>query len=163
MTREIEWLPEELMDEVVPPARPAPNDWRQRVDGGWGLIVREDFEDEPRTRPLADGEIVEFCWLEHHGFGVLTITEDGWTAVPPKPADANCASVAGEGIADTVAGLVDEMREALGSDAHGTHRVVYYTWSEPMPFVFEAATGEFRAAGFDPADPPVTLRAAGHG
>lgn len=163
MTREIEWLPEELMDEIVPPTRSTPEDWRQRVDGGWGLIVREDFEEEPRTRPLTDGEVVEFCWLEHHGSGVLTVAEDHWTIVPPMPSEANCVSAISAGVDGDVGDLVANMREDLVSGAIGMHDVRFYTWSDPLPFVFDAASGEFRAAGFDRVDPPLELESLGNG
>ncbi len=74
------WVPSDYVDEITPPPRETPDAW---IEGGNALAA---FDDAAPPRPLAEGEIVRFSWVETLGAVTITIAEDGsWTSNPPIP------------------------------------------------------------------------------
>lgn len=78
------WLPAEWEDEVVPKMQASPDDYIQRVAGGFRLGLQPN---DPEARnpfyqmPVEPGQVVEFSYMDHLGSIRVTVRLDGTFAV----------------------------------------------------------------------------------
>jgi hypothetical protein len=144
------WLPTEYQDEGIPPPRPTPNDWIERLDdGAFCLGSESQFEDSERGRLLKDGEVVEFDWTEHLGSGEIIMTPDGGFELnveePEAPEGALLLCwipVDAETISNSAADLAKNLE--VGDQL----RIDWYCWSsKATPFVFHS--GKFTEKAVD--------------
>lgn len=87
-----EWWPENLVDEVMPEGKAAPEDW---VEDGHLVTPGSDGDgnDIERRHKLADGERVKFFRCAEHGRAVVTVASGGTAhceAEMPAGADQCC-------------------------------------------------------------------------
>jgi hypothetical protein len=126
---QITWLPYDLMDEMIPPPRNSPDDWIGSLDDGAPAIIAD----------VDDGRTAEKICLLHDGDTVKFVD----SPMPPE-AEQVCA-INGWQI-ESLANSVEECAAALlDYDAEpGDYELSYYTWSDGIPFVFDAAARTFR-------------------
>ena len=148
-TQTATWLPADLMDEMIPPPRNSPDDWVGSLDDGAPAIIAgvDDGGTAEKICLLRDGDTVKFCSMTAHGSAILTLkTERQWSvdrAMPPE-AEQVCA-INGWQI-ESLALSVEECAEALFDydAAPGDYELSYYTWSDGIPFTFNAAARTFK-------------------
>jgi hypothetical protein len=143
------WLPYDLMDEMTPAPRNSPDDWVGSLDDGAAAIIAG--VDGARTAEkiclLRDGDNVKFCSMTPHGSAILTLrTERQWSVDSPMPAAAEQVCAINGWQIESLATSVEECAEALFDyDAEpGDYTLSYYTWSDGIPFIFDAASRTFK-------------------
>ena len=143
------WLPADLMDEMIPPPRNSPNDWVGSLDDGAAAIIAgaDDGGSAEKICLLRDGDVVKFCSMTRHGSAILTLmAERQWSVDTPMPKEAEQVCAINGWQVKSLALSVEECAEALFDyDAEpGDYELSYYTWSDGIPFVFDAAVRTFR-------------------
>lgn len=138
------WFPSDLMDEVMPPGRPSPSAWIVALDdGATALDLSTDFE--PVHHLLNDGDTVAFASRTDYGEATLTLTATDYSVSAEKPAGAEqCCALDGwqsDTLASDVAELVGHLRDC--DQTEGEFRIAYYTFSDDIPYRFDAASKSF--------------------
>lgn len=131
------WVPSDYVDEITPPPRETPDAWIE----DYGNLAAIDDAHPPQ--PLAEGEIVNFSWVETLGSVTITIAEDGsWTSNPPIPEtpEGACSHIWAPFDPDTMSFDVDSFASAmLENDGPGEIDAEIYAWSiENTPYRFHA-------------------------
>jgi hypothetical protein len=138
------FLPDDYMDEIVPPTRQSPDAWVTRLDDGAYALDADSDMSGPTL--LSEGQIVKFCRLTNYGNAILTIGEDAHTVEPPMPAEAENVMVLFD--PDTLSPGVRELVENLRESPHDlseSFELIYYTWSTGEDYRFDQASGKFTA------------------
>lgn len=148
----IEYWPEQLVDEVMPPGRDSPEEWLTGEPPNVLLVVNpgdEDWGGGLRTIALADGDIIEFARCENfaaYGDVTLTIEASGaWSINAPMPHKATACCVLDGWQGETVAGSVEDMVQDFlqeGPDP-GDYNIAFFHWDE-LTMCFDKATRTFR-------------------
>lgn len=159
---ERKWMPHDYQDEVVPPARPSPDDWITQFDDGAPALVAGDFSDDKEPgRALRSGEVVKFDWIETYGSRQMTFrrSEDGWKwelhGDQPTASPAGDMFVAEVGNWESAMPSLNEFAEAYAdfvSEDGEEITVVFYAWSSG-PSEFEFRDGSFHAVAENPPGP----------
>jgi hypothetical protein len=158
-----EWWPYALMDEAMPAGRDNPDAWLDTLPDGRPFLAGGDDDGRLESQPLADGERVEFIRCDTYGQAELVIRRDGsWSVETPMPPEAEQVCALGgwqvDSLAETVEDCVDRLKEEIGplcdgpdlfdgADGSREFDLSYYTFSEPIPFRFDAARRTFEPAG----------------
>lgn len=134
------WLPEFLLDEVIPELRAKPEDWLiTGVDHDFWITDDQD-EDGPGLR-LLPGETASFQWFRSFGTVTFTVHPDGtYSSAVPLPPEANhFADVDDvETMMDTPQDFARAWAEMVfdGDEAAESLEVEVnvYQWSDPVTF-----------------------------
>ena len=142
------WLPYDLMDEMIPPPRNSPDDWIGALDDGAPAIIAGVGHGGTAQKIciLRDGEIVKFCSMTPHGSAILTLkSERQWSVDRPMPQEAEQVCAINGWQIESLAHSVEECAETLFDyEAEpGDYELSYHTWSDGIPFIFDAANRTF--------------------
>ncbi len=138
------WVPHQYVDEITPTPRETPDAWLVSLPGDGVMAIAGDETGEGEGEPiiLADGQIVEFSWMEDFGTASFTVLADGrWTAEPPMPPNPEGGStvVMVVGDPETLGFDIDSFARCWCEENNsepGTVTIRYYAWSDSgVPFV----------------------------
>lgn len=78
-THAIEWWPEFLAEEVMPPGRSRPEEWITRVDETYVLGAQSEDRDDwdAPGHPIASGAVLDFWWYQPLGRRRVAFKGDG--------------------------------------------------------------------------------------
>lgn len=146
------WIPEDYLDEEVPPGRPDPTDWIKgaAADGAFEIAPAYDFDDEVTAIRVRPGDVKSFYWCDPLGSLDVKVRRDGTFevlgAVPPEATNFWCreTGVLGDDPADFAKQSVDYLDDG---EAEGVFEMAMAAWASagvPHQLVLEADGPKFK-------------------
>lgn len=90
------WLPEDYLDESVPPGRSDPTEWIKGPGEGATFLLDEAFGGDEETKPIVMniGDVKSFYWRDPYDSIEIRVRRDGTFellgAVPPEASNFWC-------------------------------------------------------------------------
>jgi|SRR5579885_763036 len=134
------WWPADWADEVMPPGRPAPDDFIIDADGhywlGYAFDAKDASDQDKRyfSRRLERGDIVNFISCDDLGEAEIAIKSDGSFdivsgAISPAATHFWCP-----GDMDTLAGSIEAFaRQYVGDECPAIVTLAMARWSDSVP------------------------------
>ncbi|GGF56416.1 hypothetical protein GCM10007301_15090 [Azorhizobium oxalatiphilum] len=147
-TPKIQWWPDSLVDEIVPPGHTDPAQWITRADDGafrCGVLKGDPYFSDQEGQIVTDGDQIKFQRMTHLGVDNIILYPDGrFEPDDVQPTGANNVWERGdiETVADTMANFADGMREFAQPD--GTpFEVEFARWDDHL-FTLRIVDGQPR-------------------